>query len=341
MLDSRAMSASLASLESAAARHSGGGEGLAALCKAAGDSLRLRILRVLRQDSFGVLELCALFGMRQPALSHHLKVLASAGLVSGRREGNAIYYRRAGADAGNPLAGLRRCLFEAIDELPLSAGLRAGLAELQRERVRSSEAFFRLNADRFREQQELIAGYERYADAAAELLGGAALPGRALALEVGPGDGRFLRELAPAFRRVIALDNSAQMLERARELARRRLPNVEFVLGDASHPPLREAGADCIVANMVLHHTPSPDRVLRELANCLAPGGRLLVSELCEHEQAWAREVCGDLWLGFRPGDLGAWAAAAGLEEVAGVYLAQRNGFRLQVRLFGRAGERD
>ena len=67
---------------------------LAALCKASSDPLRLQVLRVLREDSFGVGELCAIFGIRQPALSHHLKVLANAGLVATRREGNSIFYRR-------------------------------------------------------------------------------------------------------------------------------------------------------------------------------------------------------------------------------------------------------
>ena len=67
---------------------------LAALCKASADSLRLQVLRVLREDSFGVSELCSIFDIRQPALSHHLKVLANAGLVATRREGNSIFYRR-------------------------------------------------------------------------------------------------------------------------------------------------------------------------------------------------------------------------------------------------------
>ena len=67
---------------------------LTRLCKASGDSLRLLVLRVLRKDSFGVSELCSIFDIRQPALSHHLKVLSSAGLVAARREANSIFYRR-------------------------------------------------------------------------------------------------------------------------------------------------------------------------------------------------------------------------------------------------------
>ena len=37
------------------------------LCKASADTLRLLVLRVLRKDSFGVSELCAIFDIRQPA----------------------------------------------------------------------------------------------------------------------------------------------------------------------------------------------------------------------------------------------------------------------------------
>src|SRR5436190_2376617 len=64
------------------------------LCKASADTLRLLVLRVLRSDSFGVSELCSIFDIRQPALSHHLKVLANAGLIAARREANTIFYRR-------------------------------------------------------------------------------------------------------------------------------------------------------------------------------------------------------------------------------------------------------
>ena len=66
-----------------------------ALLKASADGLRLHILQVLQHDSYGVLELCNLFAIKQSAMSHHLKVLAQAGLVTTRREGNAIFYRRA------------------------------------------------------------------------------------------------------------------------------------------------------------------------------------------------------------------------------------------------------
>jgi ArsR family transcriptional regulator len=109
---------------------------------------------------------------------------------------------------------------------------------------------------------------------------------------------------------------------------------VRFIEGDTGCASLTEVQADIVVMNMVLHHTPDPARTLREAAATLAPGGALLITELCEHGQGWARENCGDLWLGFAPEQLQAWAAEAGLAASAAHYLAQRNGFTLQVQLF-------
>ncbi|MFT4652288.1 MAG: DNA-binding transcriptional ArsR family regulator, partial [Porticoccaceae bacterium] len=40
---------------------------ITALCKAAGDPLRMQILKVLQQNAYGVLELCQIFDNRQPA----------------------------------------------------------------------------------------------------------------------------------------------------------------------------------------------------------------------------------------------------------------------------------
>lgn len=311
---------------------------LANLCKASADPLRLQVLRVLREDSFGVSELCSIFDIRQPALSHHLKVLANAGLVATRREGNSIFYRRNGLGQRHGLEALQRRLFNTVDAIELPSTVALRLQELYRRREENSRNFFRDNAAKFRQQQDLIASYEQYADTVAQMLRDAPLLRRETALEVGPGDGAFLLELAPAFERVVALDNTLVMLEQARERAARAgLDNIEFIYGDTGAEQLAGLQADCIVINMVLHHTPSPVDILRDVAALLAPGGVLLVTDLCRHDQGWARENCGDLWLGFDPQQVGEWAHRAGLADIASEYLAQRNGFQIQVRLFGRS----
>ena len=309
---------------------------IASLCKASGDALRLQVLQLLHQDSLAVQELCSLLDIRQPALSHHLKVMATAGLVTKRREGNSIYYRRAVPDPQTAAGQLLASLLASLDAVPLSDDLRAGLAKLRVDRVQSSREFFARNADKFRAPQDLIASYEQYADTVTDTLNASSLTQRALAPEVGPGDGAFLPQLSKAFDSVVALDTAEAMLAQSRARADKLgLGNIEFVHGDTRHTRLDTLTADCIVVNMVLHHTPSPASVMSDLARCLAPGGVLLITDLCQHDQDWARDACGDLWLGFDPDELAGWAANAGLSETAGVYLAQRNGFQVQVRLFG------
>jgi ubiquinone/menaquinone biosynthesis C-methylase UbiE/DNA-binding HxlR family transcriptional regulator len=307
------------------------------LCKASADTLRLLVLRVLRKDSFGVSELCFIFNIRQPALSHHLKVLANAGLVAARREANSMFYRRSELGQHPDLEALQHSIFEAVDEIELPAEIQDRLEDLHRQREENSSNFFRLNAHKFQQQQDLIASYAQYADVVVQVLADAPLERRRTVLEVGPGDGSFLLELATQFERVVALDNAPGMLAQARDkTAAAGLQNIDFILDDTRSSQLEDLQADCVVINMVLHHTPAPGEVLQDVAACLAPGGVVLVTDLCNHDQGWARENCGDLWLGFDPQDLAQWAQNAGLNEIASVYLAQRNGFQVQVRLFGR-----
>ena len=111
--------------------------------------------------------------------------------------------------------------------------------------------------------------------------------------------------------------------------------NIRFIHGDTRCSELKNLQADCVVINMVLHHTPSPAQVFSDISAILAPGGVVLVTDLCSHDQGWARANCGDVWLGFEPKSLEQWAQDSGLEEITSVYLAQRNGFQIQVRLFG------
>ncbi|RMU07932.1 class I SAM-dependent methyltransferase, partial [Pseudomonas savastanoi] len=158
---------------------------------------------------------------------------------------------------------------------------------------------------------------------------------QATALEVGPGDGGFLPELARRFRQVIAMDNSPVMLDLARGVCERKaLANVELRLADALTDA--KVSADCVVLNMVLHHFAVPAQALRQLAEHVKTGGSLLVTELCSHDQSWARGACGDLWLGFEQEDLARWAIAAGLVPGESLYVGLRNGFQIQVRHFQR-----
>ncbi|WP_252178000.1 metalloregulator ArsR/SmtB family transcription factor [Endozoicomonas sp. 4G] len=312
---------------------SGSVEQLAALGKAYGDALRLEILRVLSTDSFGVLELSRLFDVRQPAMSHHLKVLSQAGLVSTRKEGNTVFYRRALPPQEGIINDLMSSLFSAVDTLSLSSSLTRRLLQVRGQRAEQSMAFFARNVDQFRQHQELIADHDLYARCVTDVLEKTELPDHQRVLELGPGEGDFLETLSTYFQRVYAVDNCGAMLAISQQKAKERnLKNVEFIHGEIASLNALEGQFDCIVANMVLHHVVAPSDIFTWVSKLLKPGGSMLVSELSSHNQDWVRESCGDLWLGFSAEDLDGWAQNAGLKIGESQYLGLRNGFQIQVR---------
>ncbi len=69
-------------------------ERMAAVAKALSDPVRLQLVDVLRKHAgrVCVCELVPLFDLSQPTVSHHLKILRSAGLVDSERRGLWAYY---------------------------------------------------------------------------------------------------------------------------------------------------------------------------------------------------------------------------------------------------------
>ena len=65
---------------------------LAELFKIFGDSTRIRILYVLFESEVCVCDLAEMLHMTQSAISHQLKILKQAKLVTGRREGKSVIY---------------------------------------------------------------------------------------------------------------------------------------------------------------------------------------------------------------------------------------------------------
>ena len=66
---------------------------LADLFKLLGDPTRLRLFWILCHCEECVLNLAAMMEMSSPALSHHLRILKTSGLISSRREGKEVYYK--------------------------------------------------------------------------------------------------------------------------------------------------------------------------------------------------------------------------------------------------------
>jgi ArsR family transcriptional regulator len=148
------------------------------------------------------------------------------------------------------------------------------------------------------------------------------LPGHALAVDIGTGDGALLPVLSALYDRVVAVDRSpARLAVCAGQIAAWGLPNVRLREGDVEDTGLAEdignrGGADLVAMVRVLHHAARPQDWLVAASRLLRPGGHLAVIDYLPHDDETMREQ-GDVWLGFDATKLRVWLEAAALEPIA------------------------
>ena len=106
----------------------------ASVAKALGNGHRAEIVDVLAQGERSVEELAGEIGQSVANTSHHLRVLAEAGLLDTRRDGTRIYYRLAGERVGDLWAALRDVAVEHVAEIEVLAdaylGTRDGVEQI-------------------------------------------------------------------------------------------------------------------------------------------------------------------------------------------------------------------
>ncbi|HWR10808.1 MAG TPA: class I SAM-dependent methyltransferase [Rectinemataceae bacterium] len=139
-------------------------------------------------------------------------------------------------------------------------------------------------------------------------------PGK-LAADIGAGTGFMSEGLIREGLKVIAVDQSVEILE----AMRKKFPgaDINYRQGDAGKLPIGDGGVDYVFANMLLHHAEDPSAAIAEMARILRGGGVLVITDLDEHKFEFLRTEQHDRWMGFRRDDLRLWLAAAGLENVA------------------------
>jgi SAM-dependent methyltransferase len=283
-----------------------------ALYRLLGDEARLRLLRVLSRERLNVTELTGILGLAQSGVSRHLGLLKDAGLVIEEKDAGYTYYRLA------PLQETGRhslwpALQQQFDEAGADPVIRADEARLQEVLRLRKENFETHGGADTRDARQLVPGrsWAAWSRALGQLL-----PPLEVA-DLGCGEGYLTIEAARWAARVIAVDRSETVLERAKGLARRRrVSNVVWKRGELDKLPIKDQAVDVALLSQALHHAHDPGRAVAEAARITKPGGRVLVLDLRMHAEEWVRAKLGDRRLGFRDDELSALLTAAGLREV-------------------------
>jgi SAM-dependent methyltransferase/DNA-binding transcriptional ArsR family regulator len=278
-----------------------------------GDEDRLRLLALCAAEELTVGELATLTGESQPQVTRKSQPLRECGLLVTRKDGTRTLLRaEASAD---PVV---QAALEAGRSLCESDGSLAKVPALVAQREETSRRLF----------AHAEGGGGPIVVDGAQLLPllpmlSPLLPGRALAVDVGAGEGALLPLLSPLYERVVALDRSAARLARCAErVSALGLPNVRLREGAVEDADIVEeiahlsvAGADLVVVSRVLHHVARPQELLVAAARLVRAGGHMVVVDHVPHEDESLRER-GHVWLGFETAKLRSWLEGAGLPVV-------------------------
>ena len=274
------------------------------------DMARLRLLRLIEREELSVGELARVLQFPQSTVSRHLKLLFDGSWVAKRSEGTASLYRM-DSDA---LSAQAQSLWSAVrGQLGSSATLEQDdhrLSEVLAERRTDSKAFFgRIGGEWDQLRRELF-GESFTTEAFVSLLD----PAWVVA-DLGCGTGSTAETLAPAVRKVIAVDREAAMLKAARKRLA-RFDNVDFLQSDLSDLAIADVSVDVAIISLVMVYVPNPERVIGEASRILRPGGRLMVVDMVSHDRETYRHTMGHQHLGFDEAAVQGWADQAGLTDV-------------------------
>lgn len=144
-----------------------------------------------------------------------------------------------------------------------------------------------------------------------------------LAADIGAGTGFITEGLINSGLKVIAVDQSDEMLNQIRQKFK-NFKGLDCRYGEAENLPIDDNMVDYAMANMYLHHVNNPLVAIKEMVRILKSGGKLVITDLDEHNHEFLKTEQHDRWMGFKRKDIEQWLLEAGLKNVA-VYCAGGN----------------
>lgn len=279
--------------------------------RALADPTRIRILHLLGTMELAVGEVAQAVAQSQPRVSRHIKILAEAGLVERRKEGNWVFLHLGTGTACTQLMKLFDLVApDESESLWLKADL-ARLAAVRADRVRAADEYFAAHAEEWDVIRSLHVPEAEVEQAMIGLLGNESFRHF---LDLGTGTGRMLELFGAGASRISAIDRSPNMLR----LARAKLPpenadKFSLLLGDFCALPFPDGSVDLVTAHQTLHYSPTPDRAIAEGARVLAEGGRFLAVDFAPHDLEELRSRDQHERLGFSDEQIGEWFDRAGL----------------------------
>jgi DNA-binding transcriptional ArsR family regulator/precorrin-6B methylase 2 len=232
-----------------------------------GDETRLRILRLLREDSLNVGELMSILGLAQPTVSKHLAELRRTGLVDVERTSGYSFYRLL-----EPQEGWCSRLLASL-----------GGGEDGREDLIRLKEVLKQRAEHLEVQDRFVVPGRSWLAWSRGLR--FLLPSLRVA-DLGCGDGTVTAEIAAWAAQVIAIDCNEALLRQAREKTC-AFSNVEFRLEDMEKLSLEEGSVELALFSQSLHYLDSPEKAIDHAFRILTPGGRVLILDLLTHNETW------------------------------------------------------
>lgn len=136
------------------------------------------------------------------------------------------------------------------------------------------------------------------------------------AADIGAGTGFISEGLLKKNINVIAVDQSEEMLNLLKNKFS-SYENLQCVHGIDSKLPIEDSEVDYVFANMFLHHVKEPLITIKEMVRILKPDGKLVITDLDEHNFEFLKTEQYDVWMGFDRKQVAQWFEQAGLKNIS------------------------